>query len=142
MRTGTRGTRKGSRAKAPGRWRTSPPQVQSVRAGPTAAQTVANRLRLLPSGSRLPLPPTGAGPRRFRCGRGGERGGGWRRGGTWISGAGKGPPVVSMSSSEEAGPRSPGRDSELQVGAAGMRRVGIKQLLGRKALQQVGCDGN
>uniref|UniRef100_A0ABI7W2J2 Testis specific 10 n=2 Tax=Felinae TaxID=338152 RepID=A0ABI7W2J2_FELCA len=42
-----------------------------------------------------------------------------------------------MSSSEEAGPRSPGRDSELQVGAAGMRRVGIKQLLGRKALQQV-----
>lgn len=61
MRTGTRVTRDGSGAKAPGRWRTSPPQVQSVRAGPTAAPTGANRPRLLPSGSRLPLPPLGWG---------------------------------------------------------------------------------
>ncbi|KAF3826847.1 hypothetical protein GH733_009372 [Mirounga leonina] len=41
-----------------------------------------------------------------------------------------------MSSGVDDGPRNPGRDSELQVEAAGMRRVGIKQLLDRKALQQ------
>lgn len=61
MRTGTGGARDGSGAKAPGRWRTSPPQVQSVRAGPAVAPTDANRPRLLPSGSLLPLPPEGWG---------------------------------------------------------------------------------
>lgn len=73
MRAGTGGSRDGSGAKAPGRWRTSPPQVQSVRAGLTAAPTGANRPRLFPSGSRLPLPPPG-----------------WGQVDLWVGGEGKG----------------------------------------------------
>lgn len=74
--------------------------------------------------------------------RGGERGGGWRQGGTWIPGAGQSLPVVEMSAGEDDRARNPGRDSELQVEAAGMRRVGLKQFLYRKALQHGGCDGD
>lgn len=47
-----------------------------------------------------------------------------------------------MSSGEDDGRRNPGRDSQLQVEAAGMRRVGVKQLLDQKALQQGGYDGD
>lgn len=59
MRTGNRDAGDGSGAKAPRRWRISPPQVLSVRAGPAAAPASANRPSLLPAGSRLPPPPPG-----------------------------------------------------------------------------------
>ena len=56
------------RSEGAGEVEDEPPQVQSVRAGPTAAQAGANRPRLLPAGSRLP-PSPGAGPGRFGMGR-------------------------------------------------------------------------
>lgn len=73
MRTGTEGARDGSGAKAPGRWRTSPAQVQSVRAGRSAAPASGNRPRLLLAGSRLPPPPLGWGQVDLRVGKEGKR---------------------------------------------------------------------
>lgn len=57
MRTEAAGTGEGSGPKAPGRWTTSPSQVQSVGAEPTAARAGAHRPRLLPAGFCLPPTP-------------------------------------------------------------------------------------
>lgn len=74
-------------------------------------------------------------------GKEGEKGGGWTLGGTWIPGGGPGLAVAGMSSGKDAGPRSRGKDPDLQVEAAGMRRVGVKQLLGREAFERAAARG-
>lgn len=140
MRIGPGGERDGSKAGAPGRWKTSPTPVQSVRAGPRR-----RRLALTAPASFRPAPSflrfAGAGPGRFGGGKGGERGGGWRLGGSRIPRGGRDLAVAGMSSGQDGGPRSPGRDPELQVEAAEMRRVGRPLLLGQKVSEKAAASG-
>lgn len=130
MRTGTGGAPDGSGAEAPGRWKKSPPQVQSVEGGADAAQAGANRPGRPPVGARFSPPSQGRGRADFGGGQGGERGGGWRPGGTWISPGGPGQAVAGMSSGEDGGPE---RSPELQVEAEEMRQGRETPLSGREA---------
>lgn len=60
------------RSEGAGEVEDEPPQVLSVRAGPTAAPAGANRLRLLPTGSCLPPSPPGRGQVDLRVERKGK----------------------------------------------------------------------
>lgn len=108
--------------------------------GAAAAPAGANRPRSFrPAPSFLRF--AGAGPGRFGGGKGGERGGGWRLGGSRIPRGGRDLAVAGMSSGQDGGPRSPGRDPELQVEAAEMRRVGRPLLLGQKVSEKAAASG-